>query len=110
MSCWDLGAWEGLEWKSTEPQSEGRRYFQGPPDKVVLAETLGEASGEAPPPGTGGAWAGHGDVPQSMAGMGEWRGRLLSLGLNSLQKMAACWQGPKSSARKVDPTFMRLAR
>lgn len=88
----------------------GEETLSRPPDKVVLAETLGEASGEAPPPGMGGAWAGRGDVPQSMAGMGEWRERLLSLGLNSLQKMAACWQGPKSSARKVDPTLMRLAR
>lgn len=74
MSCWDLGAWKGLEWKSTEPQSEGRKHFSRPPDKVVLAETLGEASCEAPPPGTGGAWTGHGDVPQSMAGMGELGG------------------------------------
>ena len=67
---------------------------------MVLAETLRKGM-EVPGPGS---------QMGPKARLGKWVGRLLSLGLNSLQKMAARWPSPKSSAGRADPTPVRPAR
>ena len=104
--CWDLGAWKGLEWKSTEPQSEGRKHFQGSWTRWSWQRPW-ERPHVRPCP-----WGREVPRPDMETCPRAWLGwgSAGEASESSLQKMAACWPGPKSSARKVDPTLMRLAR